>query len=58
MTRRGRLRSELDSINDTFPDVHETQLDRIHVSTTERISVLSNSPSESIVFIPQRMPKA
>ena len=55
VARRGRPRSKQDIENDTFPDVHETPLDRIYVNTSESISDLSNSPSESAVFAPQRM---
>ena len=58
VARRGRLRSEQDSANATLPDVHKTLLDRIDVNTAETISVLSNSPSESVVFVPHTMTKA
>ena len=54
VVRRGRPRSEQESANDSLSDVHETPLDRIDVNTAEIISVLSNSPSESVVFAPQK----
>ena len=50
--RRGRPRSQQDSANDTLPDVCEAPLHRIDVNASESISVLSNSPSESVVFAP------
>ena len=56
VARRGRRQSGQDSANYTLPDVCVTPLDRIHVSDTESISVLSNSPSESVVFMPQITP--
>ena len=58
VVRRVRPRSEKDSANDAFPDAHETPLDRIDVNTAEIISILSNSPSESVVFAPKRMETA
>ena len=58
VVRRGRPRSEQDSANAALPDVRETPLDRIDVNTAESISVLSNILSESVVFVPPRMPTA
>ena len=55
MVIRGRPRSEQDSANTTLPDAREAPLDRIDVNIAESISVLSNSPSESIFFAPPRM---
>ena len=53
VSQRGRLRSEQGSANSTLPDVHEASLYRIDVNTSKSTSVLSNSPSESVVFVPK-----
>ena len=55
VVRRGRPQSEQNSANATLPDVHETPLDMIDANTTKSISILSNSPSESVVFVPSKM---
>ena len=56
--RRGRPRSAQDSTNATLPDVDETPLDRIRVSTTKIVSFLGNSPQTSVAFRLQRMTTA
>ena len=58
VTRRGRPQSEQDSANATSPDACEAPLDIIDVNAAESISVLSNSASESVVFVPQRITPA
>ena len=58
VSRRGRPRSQQDSANSTLPGAHEVPLDRIDFNAPEIISVLSNSPSESIIFVPPRMTPA